>query len=75
MTGDYVQNAMGRDTEQGAARDLAALINRIGFDAPLGVFATEGDGAPRAARCFGAPRSAAFQTSLRPSRSQAARDS
>ena len=46
LTGDYVQDAMGRATEAGAAADLRALIRRIGFTAPLGVFATEGDVGP-----------------------------
>lgn len=46
FTGDYVQNAMGRKTERQAARDLRALIARVGFDAPLGVFAVNGDAGP-----------------------------
>jgi predicted MPP superfamily phosphohydrolase len=46
LTGDYVQDALGRRTEERAAFDLQALINRIGFRAPLGVFATEGDVGP-----------------------------
>jgi predicted MPP superfamily phosphohydrolase len=46
MTGDYVQDALGQPTELNAAADLRALISRIGFDAPLGVFATEGDVGP-----------------------------
>ena len=52
MTGDYVQNALGRDTERKAARDLVALMDRIGFDAPLGVFATEGDVGPPCREVF-----------------------
>jgi uncharacterized protein len=52
MTGDYVQNALGGETETRAARDLSALINRIGFDAPLGVFATEGDVGPACRNVF-----------------------
>jgi len=46
FTGDYVQNAMGRRTDRQAVRDLQALIARVGFDAPLGVFATNGDAGP-----------------------------
>ena len=52
LTGDYVQDAMGRATEAGAAADLRALIRRIGFTAPLGVFATEGDVGPPCAVVF-----------------------
>jgi uncharacterized protein len=43
MTGDYVQDELGRPTEERARHDLRALMARIGFEAPLGVFATEGD--------------------------------
>lgn len=43
LTGDYVQDALGRPTEEQAARDLRALMDGIAFQAPLGVFATEGD--------------------------------
>src|SRR6185503_4619735 len=46
LTGDYVQDSLGRPTEVEAARDLRALMARIGFRAPLGVFATEGDVGP-----------------------------
>ena len=46
LTGDYVQDELGRPTEEQAARDLRALIARIGFSASLGVFATEGDVGP-----------------------------
>jgi hypothetical protein len=46
LTGDYVQDALGRPTEDRAARDLRSLMARIGFGAPLGVFATEGDVGP-----------------------------
>jgi uncharacterized protein len=46
LTGDYVQDALGRETEEDAARDLRALMARIGFAAPLGVYATEGDVGP-----------------------------
>jgi uncharacterized protein len=46
LTGDYVQDALGEATELNAAADLRALISRIGFNAPLGVFATEGDVGP-----------------------------
>jgi len=46
LTGDYVQDALGSPTEEDAARDLRALMARIGFDAPLGVYATEGDVGP-----------------------------
>ncbi len=56
FTGDYVQDAMGRHTEEAAARDLRALITRIGFDAPLGVFATDGDVGPPCAQVFAGSR-------------------
>ncbi len=46
LTGDYVQDALGRPTEDQAARDLRALMSRIAFQAPLGVFATDGDAGP-----------------------------
>lgn len=46
LTGDYVQDELGRPTEHEAKHDLRALMARIGFDAPLGVFATEGDAGP-----------------------------
>jgi uncharacterized protein len=46
MTGDYVQDALGLETEHQAAKDLRDLMERVGFDAPLGVFATEGDVGP-----------------------------
>jgi hypothetical protein len=52
LTGDYVQDALGRPTEHEAARDLRALMARIGFDAPLGVFATEGDVGPPCREVF-----------------------
>jgi predicted MPP superfamily phosphohydrolase len=52
LTGDYVQDAMGRETEERAAADLRALIGRIGFTAPLGVYATEGDVGPPCAAVF-----------------------
>ena len=56
MTGDYVQNALGRSTERQAMHDLRALMARIGFRAPLGVFATEGDAGPPCRVVFaGAP--------------------
>ena len=38
LTGDYVQDQLGRPTEEQAKHDLRALMARI-----LGVFATEGD--------------------------------
>ncbi len=46
LTGDYVQDALGRSTELAAAKDLRSLMGRMGFGAPLGVFATEGDVGP-----------------------------
>jgi predicted MPP superfamily phosphohydrolase len=46
LTGDYVQNELGRDTEKQAIADLRALMARIDFKAPLGVFATNGDAGP-----------------------------
>jgi uncharacterized protein len=54
LTGDYVQDALGRPTEEAAARDLRALMARIAFDAPLGVFATEGDVGPPCREVFAA---------------------
>jgi len=52
LTGDYVQDALGRPTEDDAARDLRSLMTRIGFEASLGVFATEGDVGPRCREVF-----------------------
>lgn len=52
LTGDYVQNEFGRPTEEQAMRDLRALMARIHFDAPLGVFATDGDAGPSCRRVF-----------------------
>jgi predicted MPP superfamily phosphohydrolase len=52
LTGDYVQSELGRDTEGQAAADLRALIARIGFAAPLGVFATNGDAGPQCREVF-----------------------
>jgi predicted MPP superfamily phosphohydrolase len=52
LTGDYVQDALGRRTEQQAAHDLRELMKRIGFDAPLGVFATDGDTGPPCREVF-----------------------
>jgi uncharacterized protein len=52
LTGDYVQDALGRPTEDDAARDLRGLMMRIGFDAPLGVYATEGDVGPSCREVF-----------------------
>ncbi|HET9314257.1 MAG TPA: metallophosphoesterase, partial [Vicinamibacteria bacterium] len=46
MTGDYVEAALGADTEAGEAAALRALMRRLGFGAPLGVFATDGDAGP-----------------------------
>ena len=54
LTGDYVQNELGRQTEEQAALDLRALMTRIGFQAPLGVFATEGDVGPSCRDVFAA---------------------
>jgi predicted MPP superfamily phosphohydrolase len=66
LTGDYVQYDLADRTEAQAARDLRALIARIGFTAPLGVFATEGDAGPSCDEVFaGAPvRCLADQTVL-----------
>lgn len=52
LTGDYVQNESGRPTEEQAMQDLRALMGRIHFDAPLGVFATDGDAGPSCRRVF-----------------------
>lgn len=46
LTGDYVQEDLADPTEVQAARDLRALVARLGFSAPLGVLATEGDAGP-----------------------------
>jgi len=52
LTGDYVQDSLGRPTELEAAADLRLTMKRIGFGAPLGVFATEGDVGPSCAEVF-----------------------
>jgi predicted MPP superfamily phosphohydrolase len=52
LTGDYVQNELGRDTEKQAIADLRGLMARIGFAAPLGVFATNGDAGPPCREVF-----------------------
>lgn len=52
LTGDYVQEDLALPTEDDAARDLRALMARIGFTAPLGVLATEGDAGPPCAEVF-----------------------
>ncbi|HEY7514710.1 MAG TPA: hypothetical protein VIC87_09540, partial [Vicinamibacteria bacterium] len=46
LTGDYVQDELGRRTEERAAFDLRVLMSRVGFQAPLGIFATNGDAGP-----------------------------
>jgi hypothetical protein len=46
LTGDHVQNDLGRPTEEQAARDLRSVMERSGFAAPLGVFAVNGDTGP-----------------------------
>jgi uncharacterized protein len=56
LTGDYVQEDLANHTEDQAESDLRALIRRIGFTAPLGVFAVDGDAGPPCAEVFeGAP--------------------
>ena len=52
LTGDYVQDALGVATEKEAAHDLRDLIRRLRFEAPLGVFATDGDVGPPCAVVF-----------------------
>lgn len=52
LTGDYVQDALGRSTEERAARDLRELVARLPLQAPLGVFATEGDVGPPCLEVF-----------------------
>jgi uncharacterized protein len=52
LTGDYVQDALGRPTEERAARDLRDLMRRVSFIAPLGVFATDGDVGPPCSEVF-----------------------
>ncbi|HEY5907369.1 MAG TPA: metallophosphoesterase [Vicinamibacteria bacterium] len=56
LTGDYVQDLLGRPTEAKAMRDLRKLIARIGFDAPLGTFATDGDAGPQCREVFAGTR-------------------
>jgi predicted MPP superfamily phosphohydrolase len=43
FTGDYIEERTGEPTSEAAVRDLKALLRRLAFHAPLGVFATEGD--------------------------------
>jgi predicted MPP superfamily phosphohydrolase len=52
LTGDYIEEAMGRHTEGQAVPDLRALMARVGFTAPLGVFATDGDAGPPCGEVF-----------------------
>lgn len=52
LTGDYVQDELGRRTEAQAAHELRRLLERVGFRAPLGVFATEGDVGPPCREVF-----------------------
>jgi uncharacterized protein len=52
MTGDYVETALGADTEAREAAALRALMRRLGFAAPLGVFATDGDAGPSCREAF-----------------------
>jgi uncharacterized protein len=52
LTGDYVQDALGRATEARAAHELRAALARTGFRAPLGVFATDGDVGPPCREVF-----------------------
>ena len=56
LTGDYVQDELGRPTEEQAMRDLRALMARLHFDAPLGVFATNGDAGPQCREVFAGTR-------------------
>jgi predicted MPP superfamily phosphohydrolase len=43
FTGDYIHERVGARTGEAALRDLRALLRALPLDAPLGVFATEGD--------------------------------
>jgi predicted MPP superfamily phosphohydrolase len=52
LTGDHVQNDLGRPTEEQAARDFRSLMERMGFAAPLGVFAVNGDTGPECNAVF-----------------------
>lgn len=52
LTGDYVQNELGRPTEERAEQDLRALMARLHFEAPLGTFATNGDAGPPCREVF-----------------------
>jgi uncharacterized protein len=52
LTGDYVQDVLGRPTEARAIAQLRAAMSRVGFDAPLGVFATDGDAGPPCREVF-----------------------
>jgi uncharacterized protein len=56
LTGDYVQDELGRPTEGQAMLDLRALMARLNFDAPLGVFATDGDAGPQCREVFAGTR-------------------
>jgi predicted MPP superfamily phosphohydrolase len=52
LTGDYVQDDLGRPTEKQAAAQLRELIQGLPFAAPLGVFATDGDTGPACGDVF-----------------------
>jgi predicted MPP superfamily phosphohydrolase len=52
LTGDYVQDDLGRPTEHQAMQDLRALMSKIRFEAPLGVYATDGDAGPSCREVF-----------------------
>jgi predicted MPP superfamily phosphohydrolase len=52
LTGDYVQDALGEPTEERAAYDLRLLLARLELQAPLGVYATEGDVGPPCREVF-----------------------
>jgi uncharacterized protein len=56
LTGDYIHERVGRRTAASAKRDLGALLSRLEFQAPLGVFATEGDAGLDCAEVFAGSR-------------------
>jgi predicted MPP superfamily phosphohydrolase len=56
LTGDYVQDELGRPSEELAAAELRSAMERQRFEAPLGVFATDGDVGPPCADVFAGTR-------------------
>lgn len=52
LTGDYVEAEFGADTEAREAAALRAVMRRLDFTAPLGVFGTDGDAGPSCRETF-----------------------